>query len=817
MRTASSRAYNICLFVLALILVSAAPVVGTSKLLRVGVDDNPPFCSFSAEGKVQGLFPDVFEDIASKEGWKYEYVRCSRAQCLEYLAKGKLDLLLSTGYSPQRAERMDFSKEFLLVNWGQVYVSDRKKLESITQLENKRVAMVRGNIHSIAFRRLMADFGKDATFIEVDSMDDVFTELSRGNADAGIVNRVFGQANAEKYGVYPTSISFIPIEIKFAVPKGKHAGILAAIDSHVARLKQQPDSVYARSYEHWIGSRSVRRVLPDWVLPAVGATLIAGLFLILGVFWLRHEVSRKTAALSRAKEEAESNQRLYMATLDNSPQLQGLLSPDGTVLNVNQTALNIICAKKEAVVGCLFWESPFWSHDRNEQEHIKDAVARCAKGESLSFETTHRDFRGNLLYIDFSLHPVRDNAGAINYLIPEGRDISEQKRAEKEKEDLQARLLQAQKLEAIGTLAGGMAHDFNNILQAMSGYLSLFLMKAPAELDVSYLKQTESMIERAASLTRSMLAFSRQQQAEMSQFDLNEMVGQFHAMLARVIGEQIVLHVRLAPAELNILGNRGLLEQVLMNIAINARDAMPNGGELRVEVDAVDLSEAAAFVKGCPGPGNYAGISISDTGIGMSPEILQKVFEPFFTTKAVGQGTGLGLAVSFGTIHQHGGNITVYSEEGIGTTFRIYLPLSGKAPEFTRQEKLEAVLGGTETVLFVEDFGQIRDTMRIVLEAHGYRVIEAVDGADALDKFMASEKEIDIVVTDVVMPNMNGKELADRIRQRRPDMRFIFVSGYTPEALKEKLHENFGAIMTKPVSPALLVNKIRNMLDGQKD
>ena len=512
--------------------------------------------------------------------------------------------------------------------------------------------------------------------------------------------------------------------------------------------------------------------------------------------------ARDITARKEAERSLQESELKFRTIVQNAQAIIFILDNNGVFLLSEGQALAKIGLDPGQVVGISAFEL------YKDNSEVLEAVKRSLGGELTRIVNVVKGVVFDVVY-----SPYFDIAGKRSGVMGIAIDVTERKRAEEEKDALQAQLLRSQKLEAIGALAGGIAHDFNNILQAMMGYLSLFLMKAPGELDVSYVKKAEAIIEHAVSLTRGLLAFGRKQQADMYQFDLNKMVGQFHSLIARVIGEHIILHVRLAPAELNILGNQGLLEQVLMNMAINARDAMPDGGELRVEVDSIDLSEAAALVNGCDRPGSYARISITDTGAGMSYEMTQKIFEPYFTTKEVGKGTGLGLAISFGTIRQHGGNITVYSEEGEGTTFRIYLPLSGDAPAFTQQEELEAVLDGTETVLFVEDFGPLRDTMRIVLEAHGYRVVEAVDGKEALAKFRTSKNKIDIVVTDVIMPNMNGKELADLIRQETPDMRFIFVSGYTPASLKGKWREDLGLVISKPVSPALLTRKIREVLD----
>jgi PAS domain S-box-containing protein len=1051
---------------LLLFLISATLAISGPKRLRVGFDDNPPFCSVSADGKVQGLFPDVFEEIASKEGWQYEYVRCIRSQCMEDLASGKLDVLLSTGYSPQRAEYMDFSKEFLLVNWGQVYVSHNEKLESINHLENKRIAMVRGNIHGIAFRRLLADFGKSATFIEVDKMEDVFKELSKGNVDAGIVNRVFGQANEEKYHVYATPISFIPIEIKFAVPKGKHADIITALDSHIAKLKQQPGSVYTRSYEHWIGSRSIRRVIPDWVLPAVSSAILVTVVLILGVVWLRYEIRRKTAALSQAKEEAESNQRLYRATLDNTSQLQGLLSPGGAILNVNQTSLNIIGANKESVVGCLFWKTSWWKHDQKEQERLKDAIARCAKGESINYETTHQDFKGNLRYIDFSLHPVVDDTGAIIYLITEGRDISQRKRAEeqlreseeryrqlvelspdaifiqsegrivyinaagaklfgaedrdrllgkqvldlihpdyleivqdrirqlqeentevplieekylrldgtpvdvevaatpfiyqnkpavqviarditerklveealqesKEKisqilnstaegiygldlngnctfcntsglrilgydneealigknmhelihhtkadgtpypEDecatraasfkgeyfhkdrqilwradmtrfpaeywahpifrgnefigtvvtfvditervaLETQFLQAQKMESVGRLAGGVAHDFNNMLGVILGHVDLAMMKVnPAEPINANLTEIQEAAQRSADLTRQLLAFARRQTVAPKVLDLNDSVTGMLKMLQRLIGEDIDLVWMPGSGLWPIKIDSAQIDQLLANLCINARDAIAGVGKITIETENIAVDKAYCDIHTGFVCGAYVMLAVSDDGSGMSKEVIDHLFEPFFTTKAVGKGTGLGLATVYGIVKQNDGFIKVYSEPGEGTTFKVYLPrLEGQAIEPQAESTADIPKGRGETILLVEDEPAIMNVSRAMLEELGYKVLTASTPGEGLSQFKAHIAEIQLLITDVVMPEMNGRDLAKSIRDINPGLKCLFISGYTANVIAHHSVLDEGVIfLQKPFSMNDLASKVREALE----
>lgn len=435
------------IMVMALLLLPVTTAYADSKVIRIGGEDNPPVSSISANGKAKGLFPDVFEDIARQEGWKFEYVPCAWDKCLDALAKGDLDLLLATAHSPKRAEVFDFTDESLLSNWGCVYVPRDEKIESILQLEGKRIAVVRNDTHALAFRKLLADFGKQATYVEVEKLEDVLKSIDRGEAEAGVVNRLFGQKRMKNYRVDATPIVFNPIEIKFAVPKGKHHDIVAALDKHIAKQKKDHDSLYAKSFERWLNIGTPTPILPEWFWPVVSATIIATILLITGVVLLRYEVRRKTLALTIAMEEAESLQRLFSAAFDNTFQLQGLLTPDGKIVNVNKASLDVIGAKRESVIGHFFWETPWWTHDPDEQQRIKDVIGRCARGEVIHFETTHRDLTGDLHYVDFSLKPLRDTSGAIIYLIPEGRDVSRYKKIQNDllqrEEELQSLFMAA--------------------------------------------------------------------------------------------------------------------------------------------------------------------------------------------------------------------------------------------------------------------------------------------------------------------------------------------------------------------------------------
>ncbi len=413
---------------------------------------------------------------------------------------------------------------------------------------------------------------------------------------------------------------------------------------------------------------------------------------------------------------------------------------------------------------------------------------------------------------DMRAVPLLDEQGHAEKVIIVNRDVTEHRKLEEQ-------YLQAQKMESIGTLAGGIAHDFNNILSAIIGYGHLILTQV--DQNDSRRSNLESMLEaadRAAHLTRDLLLFSRKQASERRVVNLNEIVSHVEKFLKRIIGEDIVCNLGIEKHPLMVNADTHQIEQVLMNLATNARDAMPHGGTFDILTKAVDLDEKETVFHNISNPGSYAMLTIADTGEGIDKEKQKHIFEPFFTTKGVGKGTGLGLAVVYGIIKQHDGFINVYSESNIGTTFKIYLPLL--ASQDDKDDKIiehageKISLSGTEIILLAEDDIAVRNLTQTILAEYGYTVIEAVDGEDAVRKFKDHASTIDLLLFDVIMPKLSGKEAYDEIQKMHANIKAVFISGYAPESILQKtLLPKTVQLILKPISPLALLQKIRSTLD----
>ena len=385
-----------------------------------------------------------------------------------------------------------------------------------------------------------------------------------------------------------------------------------------------------------------------------------------------------------------------------------------------------------------------------------------------------------------------------------------------EKIALERQLVQAQKFEAIGQLAGGIAHDFNNMIGAIIGWADLGTEETEAASRLHrHFQKIRQQADRAAALTRQLLAFARRQILEPRNIDLNQAITETLSLLEKVIGSNVEVKSRLSPDLAVVCADPTQIEQVLMNLCINARDAMPQGGSLHIETANAAFDEAYCARQPYARPGHYAMLSVTDTGTGMDAATLDKIFEPFFTTKELGKGTGLGLAMVYGIVRQHGGFVHVYSELGVGTTFRVYFPISPKAvktPE--RAQDLRPVRGGKETILIAEDHEGLGDLARETLSNLGYHVILATDGEQAIREFQDLHNHIDIVLLDVILPKLSGPEVYAQISRSRPDVPVIFATGYSADiAALERARQQGSPMLQKPYSPRDLARKIRDTLD----
>jgi len=514
-----------------------------------------------------------------------------------------------------------------------------------------------------------------------------------------------------------------------------------------------------------------------------------------------------------AEEELRANRELIRTILDSTA--------DG-IYGINREGVCIFC--NVSAIRMLGYECEDQLKGKKIHElikHTKDSGDPYPWHECIlhqvmfSGEQIHRErdliFRrdGSSFLADVWAYPLKLGAtisGAVVTLV----DTTE-------RNALESQLRQAQKMEAVGILAGGIAHDFNNILGAITG--SAYLMELemrPDDPGRTHLEQIVQSANQASALTQSLLAFSRKQVVNLQQIDLNDIVVPFGKFLLRLLREDIELSVRPLEQKLPVVVDKGQVEQVLMNLVTNARDAMPAGGRIFIHTGVQEIDQVFMATHGYGAPGHYAMLTVSDTGTGIPEHLQRSIFDPFFTTKEQGKGTGLGLSMVYGIIKKHNGFINVYSESGRGTTFRIYLPMKGamSVPEEQPEKDVVAVPGGSETILFAEDDDMLRIMTATILRRYGYQVIEAIDGQDAVERFAEQGKEIQLVMLDGIMPKMNGMEAWNAIQAIRPEVRAIFLSGYPEEIFaKNGILKQGVEFLAKPISPPDLLQKIRDVLE----
>ncbi|MEA3546280.1 MAG: ATP-binding protein [Thermodesulfobacteriota bacterium] len=517
---------------------------------------------------------------------------------------------------------------------------------------------------------------------------------------------------------------------------------------------------------------------------------------------LQNEIKERTVTENKLRQAREEWEKTFAAI----PDIVCLLDKNMRILRTNEAACKTTNKTADQLVGRI-------CHDLF-RDSDSLPCPNCPMLKTLEDLQPHTAEISNsnlkkILLVTAS--PVLDDLGQLVSIVHVARDITALKKMEEQ-------LRQSMKMEAIGRLAGGVAHDFNNLLTTILGYSELLIMDLDKDSPVlKSLKTIYEAGEKAAVLTHQLLAFSRKQDIELKAVDLDQVITQMGKMLTRVITEDIHLELRPHAGQRIIQADQGQLEQIIMNLVVNGSDSMPDGGRLTIETSPVVLDDEYAKKHEDVEPGPYVMLSVSDTGEGMAPEVMEKIFDPFFTTKELGKGTGLGLATVFGIIKQHNGHVHVYSEPGMGTTFKIYFPQVTSTLEKVVEQAPEPMPKGTENILIVDDEKDIVDLIATTLKPLGYKITTTTDPEEAVILHQETTEKFDLLLTDVIMPEMNGRQLAETLSTKQPGLKVIYMSGYTDDIIKRhSIMEQGFELIHKPLLPRALAEKLREVLDGSK-
>jgi PAS domain S-box-containing protein len=642
--------------------------------------------------------------------------------------------------------------------------------------------------------------------------------IDQKRVDAGVVNRLYGLEFESYYNVNRSSIIFSPSEVHFAVPKKKHRQLINGIDKYLGSLKSDKSSIYHQSLQRWTPLNK-KWVLPKWLigLLAVGSGLLL-LFFTTGLI-LRAQVKAKTAELSLANQELraeiaerklaeealrESEER-YRTVLEANPDPVVVYDIEDKVVYFNPAFTDVFGWTLEERLGKKldgFVPEANWP----ETQMMIDKVLA---GESFSTIESFRYTKdGDIIPVSISGAVHRDGEGNPVGSVINLRDVTERKK-------LESQLQQAQKMEAVGTLAGGVAHDFNNLLQAVQGYAELALMgKREDEPGYREVQEIVRAARRGGELTQQLLAFSRKAESNLRPTDLNHEVKNIKRLLERTIPKMIDIELDLQEDLKAVNADPAQIEQILMNLAVNAKDAMSEEGKLTIATRKVTVDETYCRTHTDAKPGEYVLLSITDTGYGIAKETMDRIFEPFYTTKGVGEGTGLGLAMVYGIVKNHGGYVMCSSEPGAGATFEIYLPAIEKMVEPIDDEVIEPPQGGGETILLVDDEDFIRELGKEMLERFGYNLLTATNGEGALEIYRQRNGEIDLVILDLIMPGMGGKRCLEELLEIDPQVRVVIASGYSFNVLtKEAPKAGVSGFINKPYDMRQMLKVVRGVLD----
>ena len=833
--------------------LAAAP----KRIVRVAVFPHSPAVFMGPDGEANGFLVEMVRAVASREAWELRFVPGTWEQGIARARAGEVDLITSVARTPEREAFLSYGQESAFTVWSLLYANPKVPITSLLDVRDRRVGLMREDLNGRHFRDLVQQFNLPCAFVEYGTFPEVMAAVASGQVDVGVTSNTYGYTEESHYRVVRTPVVFDPFPLYFATPKGGGPALLAALDAYFREGKADPASGYHQAIERWMPTGAPQG-FPSW-LAHLGLTVLALLaFAVLAALAFRLQVQRATAKLRIMAEglEQELHSRKLMEEQIIAVAEAVGLSSGAAFLDELVRHLALAAEADVAFVGelvsregvdrmrtmAVFMEGhpgelEEWALKGSASEKVlKDGLCVYPSGIQAAFPedpglrrmgfesyvgTALTSSKGQVLGLIgvMNRRPLSNPTFVASLLrIFSARAASELERRDTEAASLilERQMQHAQKLESLGVLAGGIAHDFNNLMTAMLGHLNVAqLQLAPDSPATPHLDSLEKIILRAADLTRQMLAYSGKGRFVVRPYDLNHVVQEVTHLLEVAISKKVALRFDLTPALPLVEADAAQIQQVIMNLVTNAADAIgDHAGTIRlststIEVDRIYLDQV--FQGQNLTAGTYVCLEVGDTGCGMAPEVLARIFDPFFTTKVAGR--GLGLSATVGILKGHRAGMRIYSEPGRGTTFKLLFPSSEVQQEEESGQIATLALVKKATVLLVDDEEMIREAASAVLESIGLTVICAADGQEALDVVQGGLVKVDVVLMDLTMPRMDGREAFRALHRTHPELPVILCSGYNEqECTQEFVGRGLAAFLQKPYTLRSLETMVLEVL-----
>ncbi len=769
---------TLIIFLMLVVAPAKGGSTGLEGTIRIGIFPFNPINFIDKDGSAEGINPDLLREIFRRENVTLAFVPGSWAEGLKRLEDEEIDIMMSVGYSEERAKIMDYGQESVLQLWGQVFARPEAHSENISGLFGRKIGVMRKDISGSNFISTIEKLGGSCQIVEYPSHGDVFQAVQKGEVDGGVAPQHFGLRHAAQYNLIGTSILFSPFSIYFTSKKGLHRELLDHIDGHLHDWKNDKESYYHETLKKWLAPALGPRSLPTWLVPALLfisiAIIISSCFIIL----LNRAVRRKT------RELKESELRFRDIAFSISDWIWEV-DRTGVYTFSTEHSEDLLGFRPDEMIGRSCFDFLAAEMVENARFRLTLSVETGASFRHEELVAIHKN--GKRIDLLSSGVVIRSGSGKIIGVRGVDTDITAKKIAEKDKKAMEKKLAQGQKMEAIGTLAGGIAHDFNNILAAILGYAELAKEDIEPESEPAlYLDEILRASIRARELVKQILAFSRQAEATKIPLQPAILVKEAVKMLRPSLPATIEIRQNIERSDVTILADPTQINQIVINLCTNAFHAMEEmGGVLDISLKSVDLNAEDLSKEPHIQPGTFMKLTVADSGTGIDPEYLEKIFDPYFTTKEIGKGTGMGLSIVHGIVRDSGGFISCYSELGQGTVFHVLLPALPNTA-MAVAEKAENLPRGEERILFVDDEPMVAEMSKVLLETLGYRVLALTDSRRALTAFRETPQRFDLVITDQTMPVLTGAELARELLQIRPELPIILCSGYSSTMTKEK-------------------------------